>query len=794
MRGGGSLFSQILAKKPVVFIDEPHLLKGDAFSKKALEPLKSLLLVRFGATFPEEKAHALKNLAFRLDSLESFKRHLVKAIEVSTIEADLDSLSLLECKKDSFLVRVKKGGVLSKVLLKKGEDIGAKTGLASFLGVEARKVEVSKSRVYLSNESLLEKQSYVLEASELEAMLKRAIDGHFEKEEARFKRGFKSLSLFFIPSVADFRGENPRIKRLFEKLYKKKREEVLKTATNKEYKAYLARDFDAKGKLCVHQGYFSGDALKSGLKLAKEGKKTIDKEGLEAADIDLILKDKEKLLSFKSPLRFIFSVWALQEGWDNPNIFTLTKLQSSPSQTSRRQQVGRGLRLCVDQNGKRASLKNLEGDLKDFSFLNTLEVVVSAKEGEFIKDFQKEINENSLGTLALVGKKLDESVFEGLPRREKNILENHLLESGVLEEAKGELVVKKDLSKALKDPAINALGIEEGELETIRARLYSSTPIKEKTRPKKVRIRQAGLEKFKELWSLINTKARLVYKEIDEEKLALEVAREFNKDTSLHPAKMLLKKQVYDMEKNVIILLEEKGLDFEQSIDKAALALSFAKDLRVPLAFALSLFAKLDTQKLKARQALKLLKALYEKSLHSRLTHHIGYELENSKVLFKPYTSLQDESGGYISELDFTLLGKEYEENAPLNFLYEDKVYDSLIEKLSCEELNEESLLAGYKISVFAKLPSLKIPTPNKEYNPDFAYLLEKKDERLALVIEAKGYEKEADIPPAQKEKISYAKKYFKSLEAKGLKVAFKTRINRQSLSEILEDLKNTKE
>lgn len=137
------------------------------------------------------------------------------------------------------------------------------------------------------------------------------------------------MSLFFIPNIADFRGKNAFIKTTFEELYKEKRKEILKRNLDKKYKAYLEKDFDEKGNLKVHQGYFSGD------------KGSIDEK--EAYGVKLILEDKEKLLSFDTSLRFIFSVWALQEGWDNPNIFTLIKLANSASEISIHQQIGRGL-------------------------------------------------------------------------------------------------------------------------------------------------------------------------------------------------------------------------------------------------------------------------------------------------------------------------------------------------------------------------------------------------------------------------------------------------------------------
>nr|WP_317845774.1 hypothetical protein [Campylobacter sp. LR264d] len=158
-----------------------------------------------------------------------------------------------------------------------------------------------------------------------------------KKEQILFSQNIKALSLFFIPNINDFRGESAFIKKNLKDFISKKQQEILKQDILQEYKAFLQKDFDDSGELRVHQGYFSGDSH-------SKGKTQEDKL---ADDIILILKDKERLLSFDTPLRFIFSVWALQEGWDNPNIFTLVKLANSSTDTSRHQQVGRGLSFVL---------------------------------------------------------------------------------------------------------------------------------------------------------------------------------------------------------------------------------------------------------------------------------------------------------------------------------------------------------------------------------------------------------------------------------------------------------------
>ena len=327
-----SIFENIAELKPISIIDEPHLLKGEAFSKY-FNKIKTLYF-RFGATFPKDSDFSLSNVAYCLDSISAFRNYLVKQIRVHTIGRDNQSPFLLSTntKIKQAIFSYFNFGIEKQTKIYIGEDLG-KLDLR-FKGISLNKI--SQDKVYLSSGEIIEKQkTYKLENNEITNLLNKAIDLHFEKEEKLFKDNIKALSLFFIPNIEDFRGEKPFIKEEFERLYKQKRAKILKQDLSKEYRDYLEKDFDKDFNLKVHEGYFSGDIK--------------NKEDREADGVKMILQEKEKLLSFDYPLRFIFSVWALQEGWDNPNIFTLTKIASSSSDTSRHQQVGRGLRICVNK-------------------------------------------------------------------------------------------------------------------------------------------------------------------------------------------------------------------------------------------------------------------------------------------------------------------------------------------------------------------------------------------------------------------------------------------------------------
>ncbi|HRU65553.1 MAG TPA: DEAD/DEAH box helicase family protein, partial [Spirochaetota bacterium] len=356
--------------KPIVIMDEPHRFDGDAF-RTYFEGFDNYYL-RFGATFPKKKdSLPLSNVAYVLDSISSFRQSLVKKIVVYTqdIIENTDTLIGIENKK-AIVNTITNGIVVRREL-----------GIGSTFNNKSIK-KINKDSIVLSDDTI-EKVDYSLSDESLRAMIKETIKIHFEKEKELFEQEIKALTLFFIPNdISLYRGENPKIKNTFEQEYKNIREEVIKNLDpDSDYYKYLQNDFDNEGNLVVHRGYFSGDKGNADEKI-KEG-------------VDEILRDKKKLLSFESPTRFIFSIWALQEGWDNPNVFTICKLSNQGSDISKLQQIGRGLRICVNQNLERQTLKKLSEEQEAFWKINNLDVVVSNKEQGFVESIQNEILSNS---------------------------------------------------------------------------------------------------------------------------------------------------------------------------------------------------------------------------------------------------------------------------------------------------------------------------------------------------------------------------------------------------------------
>lgn len=767
-----SVFENIIDLKPISIIDEPHLLKGKAFNEY-FSKINSLYF-RFGATFPKEKDYELSNMIYCLDSISAFKEYLVKQVKVHTLRINTNNIFLKVYKNKKAIFTYTLNGIEREETIKLQDSF-------SLLN-NAILTQVKDNKAYFSNEAIIEKkESYVLNNDEIKELLKKAIDLHFEKEEKLFKKGIKALSLFFIPNITDFRGENPFIKNTFEELYKEKRKEILKLNLNDRYKEYLEKDFDEAGNLRVHQGYFSGD------------KGSIDEK--EAQGVKIILQEKEKLLSFDTSLRFIFSVWALQEGWDNPNIFTLTKLSNSSSQISIHQQVGRGLRLCVNDKGKRITHNYLDFDDNQFYDINYLDILVSAREVDYIENLQKEVLDSSF--------RFDSQTLE------KNFLENllnvdlasdliYLLKKSKLISYNKEQSNYKILSpiyESIKDNEEfkELLGDKFDKFLNIFKENSNNTHeqiINAKNQDNKVKIRTHLAKDFKELWEKINKKAQIIYQNINEQNIIDEVTLAFNA-LNIEKERVYYERKLFDAKQNSIITEEIKTLeeiDYKKSLYQEIqnLLLNFSKDEKFPLVFLLKIYEKLDKTKFEnsPKKAFNSLKNIIKDKIHHSLLHSINYEF-SLHAFSNSYENLI-ENGEFKESIAMQKLGRYKDDEEPAkNYLYESVIYDSNIEKEIIKENHE--IIETKTIKVFAKLPKLSIPTPYKNYEPDFAYFLEdQKGKKIFFVCESKGYDKESDIALNERKKIDYARVFFQKLDEnlkdENIKIIFNTRINKQKL------------
>ena len=375
----------IKTTKPVVLIDEPHKFDKNNITYKKIETIfEPQLVIRYGATFPyrdqKNNIRDYQHLLYNLTSVQAFKDNLVKGI-------------ISECvpTHNSSNVRIKIINIVNKekCTIHKIDEKGTKVcelykddslsiihedfdGI-SILEIRKNSILLSNGKECFSNEELVP-DSYSMSYQEL--MIETALERHFEIEKENFNRGIKSLALFFIDDVSSYRKTDDKkayILEIFERQLKSKLEKVLATTDECEYKQFLLDSYNNISE--CHGGYFSIDNTESSDEIAQQ--------------VDEILNDKEKLLKIKDNnrfnlRRFIFSKWTLKEGWDNPNIFTIAKLRSSGSENSKLQEVGRGLRLPVNNNLNRISNEQF--------FLN---YIVSFSEKNFINELRNEINTES---------------------------------------------------------------------------------------------------------------------------------------------------------------------------------------------------------------------------------------------------------------------------------------------------------------------------------------------------------------------------------------------------------------
>lgn len=776
---------------PIVIMDEPHRFEGDAF-KTYFEGFDNYYL-RFGATFPKKKdSLPLSNAAYVLDSISSFRKNLVKKIVVYTQDVIENTDTLIAIENKKAVVSTLINGIIAKREL----GIGA-----IFNGKNIKKI--NKDSIVLSDESI-EKIDYSLSDESLRAMIKETIKIHFEKEKILFEEGIKALTLFFIESnIGLFRGENPKIKNIFEEEYTKQYNDVINTLEQTDdYYKYLKKDFDKDNNLQVHKGYFSGDKTYP-CKSNDDVKIKIDTEE--------ILKDKKKLLSFESQTRFIFSIWALQEGWDNPNVFTICKLSNQGSEISKLQQIGRGLRISVNQNLKRNTLKNLNDDQETFWKINNLDVVVSNKEQGFVEAIQNEILSNSFFiSETFTEQELIKTIKEKSDFDDDTII---TLVDDVLK--KNKMIVRKAIVDGQKiyekshdfAKLLNEQNLPQEQVSVLENLFAPDTKIyikkaENKKEKKKVFIKEAHLKEFKNLWNTINKNSFYILDTLsakDEKQLIRNIKTEIEK---LNISEVLL--QTIRSEIN-INKIDEKGaitekvtdtISYKSKIDYLELARNVSNNTKTPISFVVNIFNALDKDFKNMllcnnpAQAQKEIVEIIRKNLVEMIKANVKYDGIDGRVLSNVFKT---ENGK--TYLDIGSTGKLQKEITGDFSLKEKWIFEDVIEYDSDFELEIVEQDPNIdSIEIFGKLPRLKIKTPLGDYNPDFCYAVKSgSGNKVFLIVESKGYNTETAIPNNEKAKIDFAKKYFEAIseyyKGQNIKISFKKRINKTQLASLINEV-----
>src|SRR5574344_1134397 len=701
---------------PIVIMDEPHRFEGNAF-KTYFEGFENYFL-RFGATFPKKKdSLPLSNVAYVLDSISSFRQSLVKKIVVYTQDVVENTDTLIGIDNKKAIVSTLTNGIIARRELGVG---------AVFNGKSIKKI--NKDTIVLADDTI-EKVDYSLSDESLRAMIKETIKIHFEKEKGLFEQGIKALTLFFMESDTSlFRGSNPKIKNFFEEEYKKQYTEIVsKLDQSSDYYKFLQNDFDSDNTLQVHKGYFSGD----------KGKK---KKKVKAG-VDEILKDKKKLLSFESPTRFIFSIWALQEGWDNPNVFTICKLSNQGSEISKLQQIGRGLRICVNQNLQRYTLKNLNENLEEFWRINNLDVVVSSKEQGFVEAIQNEILSNSF----LISETFTEQELIKTFKEKSGFDDDTIitLVDDILKEKK--MIVRKAIVDGQKiyekSPEFSAIlkeqNLPEEQVKAIESLFATDTntyvqKAEKKKEKKKVFIKATHLQEFQNLWNAINKNAFYVLETLTAEQESQLIQNIKSQIEAVTIEEILL--QTIRAELNVNKIGEQGAItekltdtvSYKSKVDYLELVRTLSNNTKTPISFVVKVFNALsDDFKTKMlcnnpEQAQREISEIINKNLIAMLKANIKYDGINGTGL--PNVFKTDVSAGSTrgkTYLDTGSVGK-FQKDIAGDFSVKTKwVFEEVIEYDSDFELEiVEQDPDIDSIEIFGKLPRLKIKTPLGDYNP----------------------------------------------------------------------------
>ncbi|WRG12582.1 type III restriction-modification system endonuclease [Helicobacter pylori] len=786
--GAKSYMQALASMRPIVIMDEPHRFLGDK-TKKYLEQLNALITLRFGATFKDD----YNNLIYALDSKKAFDCALVKSISVASVGESYECfLELKEIKKiqNEYEAAINYTDLENKtksVRVKEHDNLGALTHISALEDYIVEKITKKEVRFLNGFNLLLDQKepfSHLLEG-EQEVMLKEAIKSHFEREEGLFKKGIKALCMVFISGVNSYLSENEKpakLALLFEKLYQQKLEEVLKKPLDENYRAYLERTKDAIYK--VHGGYFAKSK----------------KESDEAQVIALILKEKEKLLSFDSDLRFIFSQWALQEGWDNPNVMTICKLAPSYSNITKLQQIGRGLRLAVNDKGERITKEHA-----DFDFVNELVVIVPQVEGDFVGAIQQEISEHSLIKQVFSAEELEKSgmvkkgyygvlfeTLEGLGFGERTDDENFKLTLN-----QNEFLKKEPELEKLKDEKY--LDFEKLK-NFLKDRLIGNSRVRDKNDQKteKIKINQENFKKFETLWAGLNHQARIAYA-IDSESLIDEIVKNINSSFNVKSKSVLvtMHKKVETMGNNATTEIFERESACVWSLHEFISTLS--NKVKLSFKSVAKVLEKMDENKFNEikkneQESLRRLEDLFLEIIYQNIKDKISYQMCETTIKNRKNDAFYDEKGEIREFLDGSLGGADkYEiKNSSVRekCLYENFMQvDSEIEKDTIEESNDT------KIIVFGKLPRVKIPVGlNQTYSPDFGYVVENNDKKVLLVVETKGVDKKSELRPEEERKISTAKKFFEALKKQGVNIEYKTKLNNDQLSALINEVLNRKD
>ncbi|WP_430647416.1 type III restriction-modification system endonuclease [Agromyces sp. GXS1127] len=785
----------IAANRPILIIDEPQKIEGDAKkpskSLEALRDFNALFAIRYSATHKTDRIKV-----HRLDAVDAYNRKLVKKIAVRGITVKhlagssaylyVDGLEVgkgADFPKARVEMEVQTAQGIKRQIkrLNQGANLhDISGGIEAYKGLFVRDVDANRDIIELSSGDIIgagEVTEDVVEDQKRRIQIREVIRAHLEKERELFAQGVKTLSLFFIDEVAKYRdyaredtlGEYARV---FEKEYEAVLADHLGQFDLDEAAERYRSHVEAIPVRSTHEGYFSIDK-KSGRsidgKIAARGDFAGQSDDVDA--YDLILKNKERLLSFEEPVRFIWSHSALREGWDNPNVFVMGMLKKSDNTTTRRQEIGRGLRLSVDQNGERMDNPITVHDI------NELTVVTDESYTAFVTALQKEIIES----LSARPRKASVDYFTGkqfnaadgstsvLEKSVAQALYFHLIKNDYIDESGHVTQAYKKARKdgALADPSSELLKPIIDFVWPLVDALYLDVPKPTDGRkPKKIPFNETNFKKreFQELWSRINHKA--VYQvEFESNELVAKCIRAL--DTSLNVTVMQYHvetgKQVVALEVEQL----EAGTGFKVSETKVEhSAVSAGSTVKYDLLGEIA-----EKTQLTRRTCAAILTGIQPGTFAKFKQNPEQFITEASRLINEQKATVIVEHLTYDS-LDGRYDSSIFTENQTAQDLSEagDKLKKSVYEYVVTDSKVERSFVERLDVSdevvVYSKLPrGFFIPTPVGDYNPDWAIAFKDGSvKHVYFVAETKGSLSSLQLKGVEQAKIDCAKKYFEAL------------------------------
>lgn len=783
-------YNALKATRPFVIIDEPHKFSRE---QKAFGIIQTEIapqcIIRFGATFPEvtigkgknkKTIKDYQNLLYDLNACQSFNQGLIKGVAKEHFEPTSqknEKIKLLSVtKNDSATFQYKQEDAPTRSFqLRVGDSLSQiadeLTGL-TIQTIDKNSIELSNGQIKTVGEEM---DVDVFMSSYQEQMIRLALERHFETERHNFSgRTFKikTLALFFIDDITSYRksedGKKPYILEAFERLLKEKLKDTIGKLSEQEteYREYL--EASLKNIRACHAGYFAQDNSSSDESIAEE--------------VNDILNGKKQLLSFVdkdgSPMlrRFLFSKWTLKEGWDNPNVFTIAKLRSSGSDISKLQEVGRGLRLPVDECGNRISNEEF-----------TLNYIVDFTEADFAKKLVEQINSEipesvtlSLEIIQQVAQKMgtDATILfvELLTKKYVDLKYN---------------IIPENKSSFFEEYPLFKSGLESGKVRDRNSK--PNHPVK---------IRKARFEELRELWEKLNQRYTIWY----EPDINLEIDKAL--DTILETGSIFTDR-VITSRRDIVVsdgehMSSTSNSGVQYTVNQALPYGVFLK--RVSDATNISL-EKIHSAICRYTKKSGKIKDSHfnEQAIGALVQSFTDWKIETLQGRFKykktdgstGATALTYADGSVREEIAQGRIGiKMKEGDAADKYLYDAKAYDSPLELEDIESDIDGGLSGIAEVIVYGKIPrsSIAIPTiAGGTYSPDFMYVVKKAngDKELNIVVETKDVENKSTLRGVEGANIKCAEIFFKNLSAQGYNVHFRTQLNNKKMLQIVKDVLN---